>query len=128
MRRRHDAVCAVDAAFICNTRPGTPVREVFRRGLAAYAEQGFPDEWRLHHQGGPCGYQTRDYVATPTVGGLVLENQAFAWNPSITGAKNEDTILATARGPQILTAARDWPMLSVDHAGETILRPDILVR
>ena len=128
LRRRHNAVCAVDAAFIGNTRVGTPVREVFRLGLAAYAEQGFPDEWKLHHQGGPCGYQPRDYVGTLTAPGVVLENQAFAWNPSITGAKNEDTILATAQGPQILTTAKNWPLLPVDYAGETFLRPDILMR
>ena len=104
------------------------MREIFRRGLAAYAERGFRDEWRLHHQGGPCGYQPREYLATPAVAGVVLPNQAFAWNPSITGTKSEDTILATPRGPQILTPARDWPMLKFSCDGETILRPDILVR
>ncbi|HWF20172.1 MAG TPA: M24 family metallopeptidase [Verrucomicrobiae bacterium] len=128
LRKKHDAVCAVDAAFIASTRVGTPVREVFRRGVAAYVEQGFADEWKLHHQGGPCGYRPRDYVGTPTAPGVVLENQAFAWNPSITGTKGEDTILATSKGPQILTAAQDWPMLEVEHHGETFLRPDILIR
>ena len=128
LRRRHHAACAIDAEFIRSTRIGTPVREIFRRAVAAYAGQGFPDEWQLHHQGGPCGYQTREYVATPTVAGVVLENQAFAWNPSITGTKSEDTILATSRGPQILTASRDWPMLKFTCDGETILRPDLLVR
>jgi Xaa-Pro aminopeptidase len=128
LRKKHDAVCAVDAAFIASTRVGTPVREVFRRGVAAYVEQGFADEWKLHHQGGPCGYRPRDYVGTPTAPGVVLENQAFAWNPSITGTKGEDTILATSKGPQILTAAQNWPMLEAEHHGETFLRPDILIR
>lgn len=128
LRRKHDAVCAVDAAYITNTRIGTPVREVFRRGVAAYAEQGFADEWKLHHQGGPCGYRPRDYVGTPTAQGVVLENQAYAWNPSITGTKSEDTILATAKGPQILTPAQNWPMIEVESGGEVMLRPDILVK
>lgn len=128
LRRKHDAVCAVDAAFITNTRVGTPVREVFRRGVEAYAEQGFADEWKLHHQGGPCGYRPRDYVGTPTAPGVVLGNQAYAWNPSITGTKSEDTILATAKGPQVLTAAQNWPMVEVEAGGETILRPDVLVK
>ncbi|HSH95821.1 MAG TPA: M24 family metallopeptidase, partial [Roseimicrobium sp.] len=80
IRRRHDAVCAVDTAFHLSTRVGTPVREVFRRGVAAYAEQGFPQEWHLHHQGGPCGYAGRDYLGSPTAPGVVLENQPYAWN------------------------------------------------
>jgi Xaa-Pro aminopeptidase len=128
LRLRHNAVCAVDAAFHLNTRVGTPVREVFRRGVAAYAEQGFADEWHLHHQGGPCGYQGRDYLGTPTASGVVLENQPFAWNPSITGAKSEDNILATTKGPQVITPAQDWPMVSVKWNGEAAQRPDILVR
>jgi Xaa-Pro aminopeptidase len=128
LRRKHDAVCAVDAAFIGNTRVGTPVREVFRRGVAAYAENGFADEWKLHHQGGPCGYRPRDYVGTPTAPGVVLENQAYAWNPSITGTKSEDTFLVTARGPQILTPAQNWPMIEVLGGGEPMKRPDVLVR
>jgi Xaa-Pro dipeptidase len=126
--RRHQAVCAVDAAFIGHTRVGAPVAEVFQQGVAAYVEQGFADEWRLHHQGGPCGYQTRDYVGTPTVSGVVLENQAFAWNPSIAGTKSEDTILVTAQGPRILTMSKDWPVVRVEHGGKAILRPDILIR
>ncbi|MBI5772200.1 MAG: M24 family metallopeptidase [Verrucomicrobia bacterium] len=128
LRELHKAVCAVDVAFHQNTRVGTPVREVFRRGVLAYAEQGFPDEWHLHHQGGPCGYQGRDYLGSPTAPGVVQENQPFAWNPSITGAKSEDTILATAKGPQVITAAQDWPMMEISWNGNTILRPDILVR
>jgi antitoxin VapB len=128
IRRRHDAVCAVDTAFCMNTRIGTPVREVFRRGVAAYAVQGFPDEWQLHHQGGPCGYQGRDYLGTFSAPGVVLENQPYAWNPSITGTKSEDTVLATAKGPQFITAAKNWPMVSVEWEGETVKRPDILVK
>ena len=128
LRRRHDAVCAVDAAFHLATRVGTPVRDVFTKGVAAYAEQGFADEWTLHHQGGPCGYQGRDYLGSPTASGVVQENQPFAWNPSITGTKGEDTILATRKGPQVITPAQDWPMVSVQCEGKTWQRPDILVR
>lgn len=115
-------------AFHHSTRVGTPVREVFRRGVQAYAEQGFPDEWHLHHQGGPCGYQGRDYLGSPTAPGVVRENQPFAWNPSITGTKSEDTILATTKGPQVITAARGWPMIEVEWENKTVPRPDILVR
>ena len=128
LRRRHDAVCAVDAAFISNTRVGTPIREVFHDSIVTYTEQGFADEWQRHHQGGPCGYEPRDYLGSPTAPGVVLENQAFAWNPSIAGTKSEDTILATIKGPQIITQSKDWPMLRVESQGETMFRPDILVR
>ena len=128
LRRRHDAVCAVDTELHLATQVGTAVKDVFRQGVAAYDATGFADEWHLHHQGGPCGYQGRDYLGSPTAPGVVLENQPFAWNPSITGTKSEDTILATSAGPEIITAARDWPMVSVEGDDGVWLRPDILVR
>jgi Xaa-Pro aminopeptidase len=128
LRRRHDAVCAVDTELHLATQVGTPVKDVFRQGVAAYDAVGFADEWHLHHQGGPCGYQGRDYLGSPTAPGVVLENQPFAWNPSITGTKSEDTILATSQGPQVITPARDWPMVSVEGDNGGWQRPDILVR
>jgi hypothetical protein len=55
LQRRHRDVCAVAVAFNWNTRVGTPIREVYKRGVAAYATPGYPGEWKLHHQGGPGG-------------------------------------------------------------------------
>jgi Xaa-Pro aminopeptidase len=128
LRKRHNAVCGIDAVFQKNTRPGASVGEVFARGTEAYDRLGFKDEWKLHHQGGPCGYEARDYLASPTSKGLVQENQPFAWNPTITGAKSEDTILVTSKGIEILTASHDWPMVEVQFNGLSVDRPDIFVR
>ncbi len=128
LRHRHDAVCAVDTELHLASQVGTPVKDVFRQGVAAYDAVGFADEWHLHHQGGPCGYQGRDYLGSPTAPGVVLENQPFAWNPSITGTKSEDTILATRNGPVVITPAQDWPMVTVEGDDGIWQRPDILVR
>jgi len=122
LRRKHQAVTLVDATFISNTKPGAKVAQIFQRALEAYQKAGFGDEWGLHHQGGATGYAPREFKATPDSVEVVLENQAYAWNPSITGTKSEDTIIATREGPQILTEIKGWPMLDV----EGIRRPDIL--
>jgi Xaa-Pro aminopeptidase len=128
LRRKHDAVVRVDAAFLHATRPGAPVREIFAAGCRAYAEAGYPDEWIHHHQGGPTGYAGRDYRATPETDALVQPHQAFAWNPTIAGTKSEDTLIATADGPAILTATPDLPVIRVTIVGFEIERPDILCR
>jgi Xaa-Pro aminopeptidase len=47
--RKAEAVARVDATLITTTRPGRTLGEIFRRGMAAYTETGFPDEWHLHH-------------------------------------------------------------------------------
>jgi len=128
LKARHQAVCRVDAAFIAGTVIGRSTGEVFRNAVEVYRETGFADEWLLHHQGGPTGYASRDYKPTPDETRLVLPNQAFAWNPSISGTKSEDTILATPDGPEILSRAHEWPMLTVDYAGKVLSRPDVLVK
>lgn len=129
LRRRHDAVCMVDCAFNLATRPGVKAKEIFRRGMQAYVEQGFRDEWKLHHQGGAIGYAGREWLGAPSCEEVVLENQAFAWNPSITGTKSEDTVFVTKNGMEILTPAdKRWPMVHIHRADGCIERPDILVR
>lgn len=126
VRRKAEACATVDATFIAGTRPGARVADVFRAATDAYAAQGFPDEWQYHHQGGPAGYEPREYVATLDATGVVAENQAYAWNPSITGVKSEDTILVGAAGNEVLTAIEGWPVLEVKVGGGSLSRPAIL--
>jgi Xaa-Pro aminopeptidase len=126
LRRKMIGVAGIDAAFIAATRPGRALNQVFQRATEAYALTGFADEWRLHHQGGPAGYEPREWVATPSTTDVVAAGQVYAWNPSITGAKSEDTILVGASTNEVLTTMPDWPMLIVEADGQNIPRPAIL--
>jgi antitoxin VapB len=126
---KHRAVQQVDAAFILATREGREVGEVFNDGLTCYDANGFRDEWRQHHQGGPTGYQGRSYKARAGEKRLVMGNQAFAWNPSIAGTKSEDTVLVPPGGgvAELLTPPLDWPTREAEWGGETIPRAEILL-
>src|SRR4030043_752566 len=95
LRAKYEANVFIDCTFMAHTRPGVPAREVFQKGIDAYQEKGYPDEWKLHHQGGPIGYTGRDYRGNFKSPDLVQENQAFTWNRSITGTNSEDTLPAT---------------------------------
>jgi Xaa-Pro dipeptidase len=85
------------------TRPGRALADVFEDCKGFYAEAGFPDEWRLHHQGGMAGYAAREVIASPETRQEVRAGQAFAWNPSITGAKAEETFVLTENGPEVIS-------------------------
>ena len=85
------------------TRPGRTLAEAFADCRRFYAEEGFPDEWRLHHQGGMTGYASREIIATPQTHQEMQVGQAFAWNPSITGAKAEETFVLGEGGPDVIT-------------------------
>ena len=126
LKRKEEAVARVDAAMIAVTRPGVVLKDVFAKATAVYAQTGFPDEWHLHHQGGPAGFDPREYVTTPASTEVVAVGQAYAWNPSITGTKSEDSILVGEFENEIVTAVAGWPMLPVEIEGQIILRPRIL--
>jgi antitoxin VapB len=127
IQQKAQAVAQIDATMIAATRPGRSLKDIFQRTVQAYADSGYPDEWRLHHQGGPAGYEPREYVATPESTETVAVGQAYAWNPSITGTKSEDTILVGKNGNEILTAIPGWPVINVDINNQTLERPAILV-
>lgn len=85
------------------TRPGRTLADAFTDCRSFYAEVGFPYEWRSHHQGGMAGYAAREIIATPETRQEIQVGQAFAWNPSITGAKAEETFVLTGDGPEVVT-------------------------
>jgi len=124
--RRHEAVCAVDAAMMAATRPGATLGEIFQACRTAYAQAGFADEWKRHHQGGLTGYLGRENRATPESPVRVLPNQAYAWNPSIAGTKSEDTILALPDRTEIISTTGGWPMKGYPAGGQMWLRNEIL--
>jgi len=128
LRRRHDSVLRIDAAYLAHTRPGAKVRTVFEKAMETYRTEGFENEWQHHHQGGGTGYEPRDFKGTADCPEIVQAHQAYAWNPSIAGTKSEDTILVGGKGFEVLSETPDWPMIEATIEGQTITRPDILIR
>ena len=110
LRHRILATAQVNATLIANSRSGCCLADILDQGKQAYANVGFPDEWRQHHQGGITGYEPREQLATPVSAELISEGQVLAWNPSIAGAKMEDTILVGPRSNEILTSTPLWPI------------------
>ncbi len=128
LAERAAAVARVDATYLAHTVPGATADEILRAGARAYEKEGYPGEWEKHHQGGAIGYLERDWVTFPGLGEQVHVGQAFAWNPTITGTKSEDTILVTHKGLEVLTEWNDWPAIKVEVEGKKWKRPAILVR
>lgn len=126
LQRRTEANAFVFSSLLAATRPGAKASDLYGVADEAYAAQGFPGEIHKHHQGGACGYKTRDWVAYPASGETVQPNQAYAWNPSITGTKVEETCIVTDDGVEIITASPGWPMIPTEIGAKKYLSPGIL--
>ena len=126
LAKKHHACTRIDAGLVARTGEGEPISGLLSKAIEDYETTGYLDQWNFHHQGGPTGYQTRDFLATPSRTEKVVTNQAFAWNPSIVGTKSEGTIISTNKGSLIVTETGNWPMIIHEIDGVEVARPDII--
>ena len=108
------ALLEIEAAGLAACRPGTPLSDIYATLDAAYRRHGYADGIRRHHQGGNCGYLSREIVATPATATPLAERMAIAFNPSLPGIKLEDTFLVGAGGLENLTFDPAWPAVAQD--------------
>jgi Xaa-Pro aminopeptidase len=123
-RRLAEDAAQVEAVAWAASGPGATLDSVYRAIAAEYARLGHPGAEAHHHQGGTTGYLSREVVARPGTTTVIEATTALAWNPSLPGAKIEDTAVTSDEGIEILTADPAWPTIRV--AGRP--RPDLLVR
>ncbi len=120
---RFEAAAAVEATALAATqqaaREGAPASMVFEAIKQAYEAVGWPGEWQHHHQGGAAGFAGREWIATPDSSASVHAPQAYAWNPTVQGAKIEGTVLVTDTVIEPLTLTSSWPTVSVSPGGPT---------
>jgi Xaa-Pro dipeptidase len=125
--RKQQALGSVFAAMLGATRPGAKSGDVVAATQAAYMKAGHADAWEQHHLGGAIGYRERDYKAAPGSTHVILDRQAFAWNPTLPGVKAEDTVLVVGDTLETLTDTGNWPRADFTAGGRTTRVPQILV-
>jgi Xaa-Pro aminopeptidase len=118
---RTRAAAEVFGRMLDATVAGTEGRALFATAQRAYEDVGFKGEETRHHQGGAIGYRSREWIAHPASEENVQARQAFAWNPSITGTKVEDTALLTENGLELITTSPGWPALPHGAAGILVI-------
>ena len=112
---KHQKLQQIEGTLLQNTRPGQTLGHLYQTLAEAYSTQGEPQAIREHHQGGLTGYSCRERIATPDDPYALNGIQAFAWNPSLRGAKLEDTVLMHQDGTlEVLTFDPAWPSQNVN--------------
>lgn len=111
----HNQVQQVEAATLNACRVGTPLNQVYRAIAQAYEQIGHAEAIREHHQGGTTGYLSREVIATPSSTEALAANTAMAWNPSLPGAKIEDTFVLLEDGSlDNLSYDANWPSAEIE--------------
>jgi antitoxin VapB len=123
-----EAAAKVNAALFHATRAGVTARQLYSVAKAAYAAAGFPGAEELHHQGGATGYGEREWIATPQGAEIVVDRQAFAWNPSCQGGKVEDTVVLRDGAIELLTETTEFPSVVTVVGGQSYSSSGVLLR
>ena len=123
---RTEAAAFVNAYLWHSTQEGVSGSELYDTAAIAYGKAGFPDEIDKHHQGGAAGYRTREWVAQPNSKDVVGPDQAFAWNPSITGTKVEETVIVSSGRCEVIPASHKFPQIVNTIDGVEYRSPGIL--
>jgi Xaa-Pro aminopeptidase len=132
LAERHAVASEAEARAIEATRPGATYGEALQAQVDAYERHGYHDEWRNHTQGGPIGYGAREFGVAPLAAPdrftayPVEVDHAVAWNPTVQGAKSEDTFIVGERENELITNSPTWPTIEVPLAEGSTTRPAIL--
>lgn len=116
----------IENRMIAMTRPGVDDKDIFDSAKRFYEEAGYPDMWKLHHQGGPQSYNNGFYLMNDEVHRVVKLNECYGYNPSITGTKTEDCFIVGEDGPLFITSPKLFPKLESNIDGINFVRPGLL--
>ncbi len=132
LTERHRIAASVETTALAATQTvaadGGTAGDVFDAIQRAYATLDHEDEWTRHHQGGAAGFAGREWIATPDHDAAVRTPMAYAWNPTVEGAKSEDTALVTDGSIEVLTTTGEWPTKTVQAIDRDVSldRPAVL--
>lgn len=135
LREHHRAAARLEATALAATQaiaddPAGTAGDVFAEVQDAYEAVGHPRAWTETPQGGAAGFARREWVATPEGTDPVATPMGYVWNPTVDGARSEDTYLVetadadetstTAVGLECLTATPNWPTVEVEAVGRDV--------
>jgi Xaa-Pro aminopeptidase len=127
VRKVYDAAANVEARVFLSLKPGVKFADILALQKQWYAEQGYPEEWRNHFQGGPTGYVIVDAGRCLT-DKVVQINQPYEWFITVTGTKMGELSLMTENGLEILSFLKStWPGMKVPTPMGELVVPGLLI-
>lgn len=126
LQEQYNKTVAIENAMAAVTKPGVDDIVPFNLAKKMYADFGYPDMWKVHHQGGPQSYTNGFYLITDDVHKIIQLHQCYGYNPSITGTKTEDGFIVTEEGPLFITYPVSFPAIKDTIDGVEYSRPGIL--
>jgi Xaa-Pro aminopeptidase len=126
LQEQYRQTAAIENAMALASEPGVDELTPFELAKRMYADFGYPEMWKVHHQGGPQSYTNGFYLISPENHDIIRLHQCYGYNPSITGTKTEDGFVVTEDGPLFITYPVTFPEVHEEIDGVEFVRPGIL--
>ena len=126
IRQAYRAAATIETQVLGMLQPGVRFADILQQQKIWYRENGFPEEWREHFQGGPTGYVPADPTRCQTEM-RVVANQAYDWFITLPGVMAEELALLTGEGVEVASSGADWPLIAIPTLKGEIRVPDLLV-
>ena len=127
MMEKHSKCIRVNGAIWNSLKVENKVSDTFKSAMEQYGLEGYPLEYKEHHQGGLTGFIPRELRATLECSHVIRAGEAYAYNPTIQGAKVEDTILVTEEGLEILTYTGSYAYEMCEVDGKQVALPTVYI-
>ncbi len=126
--RRYAALQRAYAVLIARTHPTGSVSEALAAARGGCGILSVANHVETLCPGGPTGYHATWLGLETRYDDCFHPNQAFTWRLTAPGIRLEDTLLAGAPGPEVLTRTPDLPVEILEVEGLSLPVPAILVR
>lgn len=120
--KAHAAATTIEAHVLGEVKAGNRFADILNKQKQWYAQYGYPDEWKLHFQGGTTGYPVGDASLCLTDARIEI-NTAFDWFITINGIQVEELSLLTPQGIEVSSMGKKWPTISIETSGGSITIP-----
>jgi len=126
LQKKQEIVNLLEAKLCSDSLPGIMLKDLFKISKNLYKELNYPDEWQNHTLGGIMGYRPREFLIDALNTIKINKNNIISWNPTIYGAKSEDTILVEENKISQLTIDKRWPFSEYHVDNMIFFKPKIL--
>jgi Xaa-Pro aminopeptidase len=124
--KAHNAAVTIEAHVLGEMKAGNRFADILNKQKQWYAQYGYPEEWKLHFQGGTTGYLVGDASLCLT-DARIENNTAFDWFITVNGIQVEELTILTPQGVEVASMGNKWQTIPVETAGGFISVPKMRI-
>ncbi len=125
--KKYEQLNMLEAQAAAMSRPGMQLKDILEKRKAFLADNGGSDEFENHFPGSLVGY-TNGTAAPLIENWTIEENMVFGWYITLTGAKVEETVIASPDGGNLITVNGMWPAKRYQYEDYQCELPIVLKR